>query len=201
MSCTQHIPSSDPMSASGFSPTSTSLQQTGGESESSSVMGYVLPHQKSGATSVGFGPQHGYMLYPEKRQPTTFIGFNQDQPCLQQSAYCDTQSDVAWGHIPLQKGWNTPTHHHAEQSNVTAPFLSSVYRSLANAQFLHRNWYWPSLVLLPSELLLSKSGHRLLFRSLCLLCREFIMSVSQFCNAYNSVPWQRNAGILQSLPA
>ena len=118
MSCTQHIASSDPMSASGFSPTSTSLQQTGGQSESSSVMGYVLPHQKSGAASVGFGPQHGYMLYPEKRQPTTFIGFNQDQPCLQQSAYCDTQSDVAWGPTPLQKGWNTPTHHHAEQMSL-----------------------------------------------------------------------------------
>ena len=114
-------------SASGFSPDSTSFQQTGGESVRLSSMGYASPQghmpypdNHLGQPSVGFSSQHGYMSYPannlgqpstgyspqrgympchEYRQPGSFVGFNQDKPPFQQAA----QSDTIWGQAPIQQ--------------------------------------------------------------------------------------------------
>ena len=111
-------------SASGFSPASTSFQQTGGESVRLSSIGYASPQghmpypdNHLGQPSVGFSPQHGYMSYPEKSRPTSFVSFRFQQPA---------QRDTTWGQAPIQHGWNVPAHHHVEQSTAFAPFFSSV---------------------------------------------------------------------------
>ena len=137
-------------SASGFSPASTSFQQTGGESVRLSSMWYAslqghmpYPDNHLGQPSVGFNPQHGYMPYPannlgqpstgyspqrgympcpKNRQPVSFVGFNQDKPPFQQLA----QRGTSWGQAPIQQSSNVPAHHHVEQSTAFAPFFSSV---------------------------------------------------------------------------
>ena len=137
-------------SASGFSPASTSFQQTGGESVRLSSMWYAslqwhMPYSDNhlGQPSVGFSPQHGYMPYPannlgqpstgyspqrgympcpENRQRVSFVGFNQDKPPFQQPA----QRGTTWGQAPIQQGWNVPAHYHVEQSTAFVPFFSNV---------------------------------------------------------------------------
>ena len=93
----------------------------------------LYPSNRLRQPSVGFNPQHEYMPYPEKREPTSFVGFNQDNR-FQQTAQSDT--------TPLQQSWNMPAHHHAEQFNPTAP----VFHGMKMEPALNQSMQFPPRV-------------------------------------------------------
>ena len=130
----QHTGCSDARSASGFSPISTSFQQTGGESERFSTMVLAIPGAPQGYMTYrvnnlgqptsGYGPSQGFTSYPA--DPT--MGPSGQTPGG--SGQPTTQWDMKWSQAPLQQGWNMPAHHYAEQVNPITPTAPALNQSM-----------------------------------------------------------------------